>query len=251
MMELLVSRGADVNALWRGRFPTIFSPCETVDPLALKWLLDHGADPNCTCSAQVSTGTALDYLISSYLRSPQLAVCIGILLEAGAVTQYNVPVVLQLLCGRIDLLSESLDAQPELLHRRFPELDFGATGTRDLTLRGATLLHLAAEYGNLEATRLLLERGADVNARAEVDQSGVGGQTPIFHAVTQQRNWGFAVAQLLIDRGADLSIRVNLPGHYERPGEIVTCTPLGYALRFPDGADNKSVELLRQRGARE
>lgn len=38
------------------------------------------------------------------------------------------------------------------------------TGARLLTLRGATLLHVAAEYGNLEAANLLLEGGADVNA---------------------------------------------------------------------------------------
>ena len=46
MMELLVSRGADVNALWHGHFPIIFAPCESLDPTALKWLLDHGANPN-------------------------------------------------------------------------------------------------------------------------------------------------------------------------------------------------------------
>ena len=47
MMELLVSHGADVNALWHGHFPIIFAPCESLDPAALKWLLDHGANPNC------------------------------------------------------------------------------------------------------------------------------------------------------------------------------------------------------------
>ena len=47
MMELLVSHGADVNALWHGYFPIIFAPCESLDPAALKWLLDHGANPNC------------------------------------------------------------------------------------------------------------------------------------------------------------------------------------------------------------
>ncbi|MBV8866007.1 MAG: hypothetical protein JO210_11480, partial [Acidobacteriaceae bacterium] len=47
MMELLVSFGANVNAEWNGDFPIIFAPCETVDPIALKWLLQHGADPNC------------------------------------------------------------------------------------------------------------------------------------------------------------------------------------------------------------
>jgi ankyrin repeat protein len=41
-----------------------------------------------------------------------------------------------------------------------------------LTLRGATLLHLAAEYGFFDATRLLLDRGADVNARADIDADG-------------------------------------------------------------------------------
>ena len=34
MMELLVQHGADVNAVWHGEFPIIFSPCETVDPRA-------------------------------------------------------------------------------------------------------------------------------------------------------------------------------------------------------------------------
>jgi len=37
MMELLVSRGADVNAQWNGYFPIIFAPCETVEPIPLKW----------------------------------------------------------------------------------------------------------------------------------------------------------------------------------------------------------------------
>jgi hypothetical protein len=66
------------------------------------------------------------------------------------------------------------------------------------------------------------------------------------------------VTRLLLDRGADLSIRVKLPGHYERPGEIVECTPLSYAMLFP-GAENhghagpskesSAVTLLRARGA--
>ncbi len=71
------------------------------------------------------------------------------------------------------------------MNRRFPELDCGTTGARILTLRGATLLHVAAEYGSLEAATLLLASGADVNARAGSDEAGVGEQTALFHAVTQ------------------------------------------------------------------
>ena len=47
-----------------------------------------------------------------------------------------------------------------------------------------------------------------------------------------------------------IRVRVKLPGHYERLEEVVECTPLGYALRFP-GSETKTVALLRQRGAAE
>ena len=245
MMELLVSCGADVNAEWNGDFPILFAPCEAVDAAALKWLLDHGANPN--CGNADGRGTALDYVIGSYTRSPQLGACMDLLLDAGGVTKYDAPAVLDLLRGRLDRLTEHLDADPALVHKRFPELDCGSTGARRLTLQGAALLHVAAEYGNPEAARLLLDRGAQVDVRATVDAAGVGGQTAIFHAVTQFGDRGLPVAQLLVERGADLSVRVKLPGHYERPEEVVECTPLGYALRFP-GVAGKTVALLRERG---
>ena len=110
-------------------------------------------------------------------------------------------------------------------------------------------MHVAAEYSHLAAAALLLDRGADVNARAAVDEAGVGGHTALFHAVTQFDDGGLPVAQLLIERGADLTVRVKLPGDYERPGEIVECTALGYALLFGGSRQRRTVTLLRERGA--
>jgi ankyrin repeat protein len=251
MMELLVAHGADVNAEWNGDYPIIFAPCEGMAPAALRWLLDHGANPNCDRPGRRYAGTALDFVIASYWRSTDLGVCIDMLFDAGGVTRYKVPGLLETLRGRLDQLEQRLDEDASLVGRRFAELDFGGTAMRRLTLHGGTLLHLAAEYCNLEAARLLLDRGAEVNAPA----AGTG-QTPIFHAASQFDDKGLAVTELLLDHGADLSIRVKLPGHIKQPDEIVECTPLGYAMRFP-GADPthagrlqspKTIALLRERG---
>ncbi len=261
MMEILVSYGANVNAVWRGSSPLIFSPCETLDPGSLQWLLDKGADPNCGTPESwgggnsAHPGTALDYVIGSYVREGErLSSCIQILLDAGGTTKYSNPSVLAILRGALDELREQIDSDPTLISRKFSELDFGTTGERMLTLKGATLLHVAAEYGQDEAARLLLNRGADVNARATLADAGddavMGGQTAIFHAATQFDDRGLRMAQLLIERGANLSVRARLPGHYERPGEVVECTPLGYALLFP-GDEGETVRLLRERGAPE
>jgi ankyrin repeat protein len=179
----------------------------------------------------------------------RLSASIELLLNAGGETKYDTPPVLALLRGRLDHLAALIDADPGLVNKRFPELDCGQTGGRSLLLQGGTLLHVAAEYGSAAAATLLVGRGADVNARAAVDEAGVGGQTAIFHAVTQFDDYGLPITQLLLERGADLAVRVKLPGEYERPGEIVECTPLGYALRFGGESQRRTVALLRQRGA--
>ena len=154
MIELLVSYGADVNAQWHGDFPIVFAPCESVDPVALKWLLDHGANPNCDNPQRKYPGTALDYVIGTYARSPErLSACIDLLLDAGGTTRYNAPGVLEVLRRQLDRLAEQLDGDSTLVHRRFPELDCGSTGARRLLLQGATLLHHPQQmFGVLDTT---------------------------------------------------------------------------------------------------
>jgi len=173
MMELLVHHGADVNGLCWGWFPVLFTPCENLEPEPLQWLLDHGADPN--RGNPRDPGTALDYVIQTYPRHPErLSACIELLLAAGGHTRYDLPCVLALLRGRTGDLAALLDADPTLLQRRHPELDCGPS-SGNITLRGATLLHVAIEYGFLAATlptrfplRLLIRNAALVTFISQV-----------------------------------------------------------------------------------
>ena len=59
-----------------------------------------------------------------------------------------------------------------------------------------TPLHFAIYKDNSEIVELLIDKGADVNAKA------VGGQTPL-HVNTIQ----LEVAELLIDKGADVNAK--------------------------------------------
>jgi hypothetical protein len=246
MMDLLVAHGADVNACWHGdSLPMLHAACEGVAPEVIAWLLAHGADPN------AGPMTALDYLLGCYDRSPErMAKSIAHLRAAGSRTKYDMPGVLETLAATTDGLAALIDADPAIVHRRYPGLDIGASGARRLLLTRATLLHVAAEFGAVEAARLLLARGADVNARADIDAEGIGGQTPLFHAATQFGEAGLPMVRLLLDHGADLSAWARLPGHYERADEVVEGTVLDYAARFPgpEEGGNAALDLLRGAG---
>jgi hypothetical protein len=250
MMELLVRHGADVNAAWHGSYPILFAPCETLDPTSLSWLLQYGADPNCGTESQWQLhgkshpGTALDYLLGTYVRSPSaLNQSVKLLQEAGGTSRYNEPGVLATVCGDSETIDDLLRKDRSLLERRYPSLDIGTTAGRMLTLKGATLLHVAAEFGQPVVAQQLLDAGADADQTALIDANGIGGQTPIFHAATQGGDNGITVVRLLLERGADLSVRCRLPGHYERLDEVFEGTVLDYARLFPESG-NQAFELL-------
>ena len=95
--------------------------------------------------------------------------------------------------GRLDLLEQHLRRDPALLARTFshediypPSLachDEHKLALHGAPLAGATLLHMAVDYEDLDVARWLLDHGADVNARADVDSHGFGGHTALFSCV--------------------------------------------------------------------
>jgi hypothetical protein len=158
--------------------------------------------------------------------------------------------------GRIDLLEQLLRQDPELLSRTFShdEIFPAALGCHDeviathgTPLRGATLLHMAIDYDEMEIARWLLARGMNVDARAAVDQDGFGGHTALFATVVSQPNFWMNLqnrpqvapfTELLLEHGADPNARASLrkqlhPGYgAEGMHEYRDVTPLGWGERF-------------------
>lgn len=141
--------------------------------------------------------------------------------------------------GRIDLLEEHLRRDPNLLDRTFtheeifpPELGCHdeVLATQGTPLAGTTLLHMCVDYDEMEIAKWLLEKGADVNARAAVDEDGFGGHTALFNTVMSQPNYWMnfqgrpqeaPFTELLLAHGADVNIRASLrkklhPGYAPR-----------------------------------
>ena len=174
--------------------------------------------------------------------------------------------------GRIDLLEEHLRRDPGLLERTFrfdeiypPEMGCHDGATYGTPLAGTTLLHMCADYGELEIARWLLERGMNPDARAAVDIDGFGGHTALFSTVVSQTNFWMnhhgeaptaPFTRLLLERGADPNVRASLrkelhPG-YEIPGmrEYRDVTPLGWGeqFHFQKLVNRAAMELIAEHG---
>ena len=125
--------------------------------------------------------------------------------------------------GRLDLLEKHRRRDPQLFSRTFThqqmfprELgchDDDISALVGTPLGGSGLLNMCIEYDEMELAAWMIEHGADVNLRAQVDADGFGGHTPLFNCVVclgggRARHAEFA--KLLLARGADPSVRASL-----------------------------------------
>jgi ankyrin repeat protein len=240
MMELLLAHGADINAYWRGCYPIVLAPCETLQPESLRFLLENGADPK---ARSEQYGDPLQMLAGSYLRGPaDKHACMEALAEH---VELDDTPIMAFHRGRIDLLAEHLAHDPVMPARRFSALEVSTdpSGTvfTPTPVQGVTLLHLAIEYDEIDIAKWLIASGANPNARSSVDTNGFGGHTPLFHAVVTLGAKDNAKATLLLDSGADPALRASVIVHLrgmddpdlEQKREFVDSTAAEYARGYP------------------
>jgi hypothetical protein len=74
--------------------------------------------------------------------------------------------------------------------------------------------------------------GADIEARAALDENGLNGHTPIFHTVNSIRDYGHPVLRLLVDAGAKCDVRLNgitWGKGFDWETTLFDVTPISYA----------------------
>ncbi len=140
------------------------------------------------------------YLIEMYFRSDRFVDCLR-LLDRGATLPDAV--LAPVLLNDPAALRDAVRRKPSVLqHKTTMACTFSP-------LVGASLLHVAAEYGHIEVARELLALGAAVDEPAAVDEFGLNGHTPLFHTVNSNANRSANVMELLLDAGANPEIRLN------------------------------------------
>ncbi|MEE3258095.1 MAG: hypothetical protein VX293_02680 [Candidatus Latescibacterota bacterium] len=233
----------------------LFGPCGALNAEAIPFLIALDADPNAIWE---NGGTPLDMAICTYTHKGRPA-CIEALVQGGV--DYEDGPEMDIHRRRVDLLTARLDADLELVYRpsafRAGKEYGGLYGGAPLIR--PTRLHICAEFGAVEEARLLIERGANPDARCLPDADGIGDQTPIFHAVAASESHAFLVLELLVEKGADFNaratVRVPRAGLQSVQSDdpvLENATPLGYALNYPNSLHHKphedAVAFLRGHG---
>ncbi len=245
---------------------SIMGPAETLSATGMRLLLELGA---AISDADGNRLAPVALVLQTYCRNPKgKRGCLELLVENGIELPDTAPMAVHR--GRIDLLEKCVIRDPDALSRRFPHQAIYPPGLgchedqsmalHGTPLAGSTLLHLCVDYDELEIAGWLLERGADVNAKADVDADGFGGHTPLFGCVVSQtyrvglrRDDSFA--RFLLDRGAHPNPRASLRKRLrfvEDESERLyrNVTPLAWGSRFhdQDWVNRDAMRLIKERG---
>ncbi|MFN2439296.1 MAG: hypothetical protein ABR503_08860 [Chitinophagaceae bacterium] len=164
-------------------------------------------------------------LTSEYTRTPRFKDCVRAFVDHGL--QFDDKILLSVLLDDAESLNAEIIKSPGAVSKKY------TLRSAYTPLYEASLLHICAEFNHLACAEVLVNDGADINAKAGVDQYGFGGQTPIFHTVNQNSNNSSDMLNFLLSKSADLEITVKglIWGKgYEWETLIPAVNPISYAM---------------------
>ncbi|HJU65323.1 MAG TPA: ankyrin repeat domain-containing protein, partial [Gemmatimonadaceae bacterium] len=247
---------------------SVMGPCETQNGAGLGFLLELGADFS---DEQGDRLAPVAMLLQTYCRNPEgKHRCLELAAGQGIALPDTAPMAVHR--GRLDLLQALVRRDRGVLRRTFsheeiypPELGCHSDHTLALhgtPLAGAPLLHLCVDNDELPLSHWLLDEGAEVDARADIDADGFGGHTPLFGCVVSQTfrtrvRVDDTFARLFLDRGADPNARASLRKRLrfvddESLHEYHDVTPLAWGERFVgrEWVNGEAMRLIAERGGR-
>ena len=254
MMELLVSLRRGRERRVARRFP---DHLRALRMRSIRWRSN-----GCWITARIRTATtatasaqdtALDYVIGTYARSPERCAPASICCSTPAAR----PSTTRRACWTCSAAARSPGRATRRRSRSWCTGDFpnstaaaraaaACCSRRDAAARGRGVRQSRRRHGCCSIAAPTSTR------RATVDDAGVGGQTAIFHAVTQFDDGGLPMAQLLMERGADLSrscedSRATTSGRMKSSNARRWGTPDGF--RHESHSEGKTIAFLKERGA--
>lgn len=193
--------------------------CHSVE--GISECFSNGISPN----DYFNNSPLIDELTSEYARTPRFKDCVREFIRAGL--NFDEKELLAVLSDDAETLDKQLEANPATLKKRY------TLRSAYTPLQETTLLHVCAEFNHLACAEVLVRHGADINARAGMDEYGFGGQTPIFHTVNQNSDNSADMMEYLLSKSADL--KITLPGiiwgrGYQWETFCPAVNPISYAM---------------------
>jgi len=183
---------------------------------------EEGGNPNDV----IEGNPVFTVMVEMYTRTPRFKDCVNEFIKAGL--QFEDKGLLAVLVDDHQQLKQLIISDPGLVAKTYSLYNNTYT-----PLTGGTLLHFCSEYNSIACANVLVEHGADVNAKAATDEYGFGGHTPVFHTVNQNMNNSAGMLHFLLEQGADLTYTVKglVWGRgYEWETFIPAVNPVSYAM---------------------
>lgn len=195
---------------------------ETHSVDGIRSYFEQGGNPN-----EIHDGTPLfNTMVEMYTRTPRFKDCVKAFIDAGL--KFDDQALFAVFTDDAEKLNDLINNDPTIRSKTWSRYNNTYT-----PLTGGTLLHFCAEYNSIACAKLLVQSGANVNAKAGLDEYGFGGHTPIFHTVNQNMNNSADMLHFLLENKADLSITVKglIWGKgYEWETFIPSVNPISYAM---------------------